>query len=178
MTSALGIDIGRVLMCPTDDDARPDTSFLDLPEARALAVPAAPHVWEVVPELVRAFGGRVWLVSKAGARIEALTRRWLAHHRFFARVGMREDAVRFCRQRPEKRTHAVALGLTHFVDDRSDVLTALVGAVPHLYLFGTQRTRPPAFATHVADWKIAREHILAKVSAADAPGTRARERCP
>lgn len=160
---ALGIDIGRVLMCPTDDDARADTSFLDLPEARALAVPAAPHVWDVVPELVRAFGGRVWLVSKAGHRIEALTRKWLAHHRFFARVGMAEGAVRFCRKRPEKRGHALALGLTHFIDDRSDVLGALVGAVPHLYLFGVQRAAPPKFATHVPDWVAARGAVLSNL---------------
>jgi hypothetical protein len=161
--AALGIDIGRVLMCPTDGDARADSSFLDLPDAQALAVPAAPHVWEVVPELVAAFGGRVWLVSKAGARIEGLTRRWLAHHRFFARVGMRAEAVRFCRKRPEKRGHAVELGLTHFIDDRSDVLGALVGAVPHLYLFGVQRAPAPKFATHVADWTVARAAVLSNL---------------
>jgi hypothetical protein len=162
---ALGIDIGRVLMCPSDDDARPDTSFLDLPDEKALALPASPYVWDVVPELVRAFAGRVWLVSKAGARIEALTRRWLAHHRFFERVGLPDDAVRFCRRRPEKRAHAVELGLTHFIDDRSDVLEALVGAVPHLYLFGAQKAPPPAFTKHVADWSAARDTVLADLAA-------------
>jgi len=158
---ALGLDIGRVLMCPADDDGRPDTSFLNLPEPQALAVPAAPGVWDVVPALVRAFGGRVWLVSKAGARIEALTRRWLAHHRFFARVGLPDDAVRFCRQRGDKRGHALDLGLSHFVDDRVDVLDALRGAVPHLYLFGVQTSPPPAWAIHVVDWPAARAALLA-----------------
>src|SRR5690349_11814962 len=105
----LGVDIGRVVMCPAADDGAPDTSFLALPEHEALQVPAAPHLWDVLPDVVRAFGGRVWLVSKAGARIEALTRRWLAHHDFFARVGMAPGAVRFCRKRPEKRDHALAL---------------------------------------------------------------------
>lgn len=151
-------------MCPSGDDARPDTSFLDLPEPQALAVPASPHVWDVVPELVQAFEGRVWLVSKAGPRIEALTRRWLAHHRFFERVGLPPNAVRFCRRRPEKRVHAVELGLTHFIDDRRDVLAALVGAVPHLYLFGAQCEPPPAFATHVGDWLVARARVLADLS--------------
>ena len=163
---SLGIDIGRVLMCPSDDDARPDTSFLDLPDAQALALPASPHVWDVVPELVHVFAGRVWLVSKAGARIEALTRRWLAHHEFFARVGLPGDAVRFCRRRPDKRVHAVELGLTHFIDDRSDVLAALVGAVPHLYLFGALREPAPTFATHVADWSVARDVVLADLATA------------
>jgi hypothetical protein len=157
----LGIDIGRVLMCPTNDDARPDTSFLDLPDDQALAVPASPRVWEVITDLVSAFDKRVWLVSKAGARIEAMTRRWLAHHRFFDRAGLPDDQVRFCRRRPEKRTHAIDLGLTHFIDDRADVLQALAGAVPHLYLFGSQRGSIPAYATHVVDWLIARDTVIA-----------------
>ena len=161
---ALGIDIGRVLMCPADNDTRPDTSFLEGSDDQALAVPASPHVWEVVPELVRAFAGRVWLVSKAGERIAALTRRWLAHHRFFARVELPDDHVRFCRRRPDKRVHAIDLGLTHFIDDRADVLGALVGVVPHLYLFGAQRAPVPAYARHVADWSIARQAVLSDLA--------------
>jgi hypothetical protein len=157
----LGIDIGRVLMCPANDDARPDTSFLDLPDDQALDVPASPHAWEVIPDLVQAFDKRVWLVSKAGSRIEALTRRWLAHHRFFDRVGLPDNQVRFCRKRPEKRSHAIDLGLTHFIDDRADVLAALIGAVPHLYLFGAQREATPTYATHVADWLIVRAVVIA-----------------
>jgi hypothetical protein len=157
---ALGIDIGRVVMCPADDDGAPDTSFLQLPEAQALEVPASPCLWDVLPAIVDAFERRVWLVSKAGARIGALTRRWLAHHRFFERVGMAPDAARFCRKRPEKRDHAVALGLTHFVDDRVDVLEALRGAVPRLYLFGAQARPAPAFAIHVPDWIAASDALL------------------
>jgi hypothetical protein len=116
-----------------------------------------------VPAIVDAFERRVWLVSKAGARIEALTRRWLAHHRFFERAGMAPGAVRFCRKRPEKRDHALRLGLTHFVDDRVDVLEALRGAVPRLYLFGAQGRPAPAFARHVPDWIAAHDALLVDV---------------
>ncbi len=149
---ALGIDVGRVLLCPADADGRPDTSFLDGADADALATPAAPGVWEVVPALVRAFAGRVMIVSKAGPRIEALTRRWFAHHAFFARTGVPADAVRFCRKRPEKRDHALLHGLTHFIDDRPDVLHHLHGAVPFLYLFGAQDRPAPPWVIPVADW--------------------------
>jgi hypothetical protein len=160
---ALGIDIGRVLMCPAEDDGRPDSSFLSLPDAQALEVPASPCLWDVLPAIVDVFERRVWLVSKAGARIEALTRRWLAHHDFFARAGMAPDAARFCRKRPEKRDHALVLGLTHFIDDRVDVLQALRGAVPHLYLFGAQSGPLPAFATHVPDWLAVHECLVSDV---------------
>jgi hypothetical protein len=148
----LGIDIGRVLMCPTRDDGRPDTSFLGATDAAALETPAAAGMFEVVPALVRLFGGRAWLVSKAGARIEGLTRRWMDHHRFFERTGMDPSHLRFCRRRDEKRAHADELGLTHFIDDRLDVLTHLRGAVPRLGLFGVQTTPIPDWVVHVEGW--------------------------
>ena len=69
--------------------------------------------------------------------------------------------MRFCRRRPDKRVHAIELGLSHFIDDRRDVLAALVGAVPHLYLFGAQReAHAPTFAKHVADWSVACDAVL------------------
>jgi len=148
----LGIDIGRVLMCPAAEDGRPDTSFLEADERSALQVPPTPHMFEVVPRLVTLFEGRVWLVSKAGARIERLTRRWLEHPRFFERTGMRPDRLRFCRQRQDKRQHAIALGLTHFIDDRCDVLAHLRGVVPHLFLFGVQTEAIADWVVHVGDW--------------------------
>src|SRR4051812_4655464 len=132
----LGIDIGRVLMCPTREDGRPDTSFLGADLDAALATPPAPGLFEVVPGLVSAFAGRAWLVSKAGPRIEALTRRWLEHHRFFERTAIDPSHLRFCRRREEKRLHADELGLTHFIDDREDVLAHLRGSVSCLALFG------------------------------------------
>jgi hypothetical protein len=139
-------------MCPADEDGRPDTSFLDADERGALEVPPTPHMFDVVPGLVGRFGGRVWLVSKAGPRVERLTLRWLEHHAFYQRTGLRQDRVRFCRKREDKRAHAVALGLTHFIDDRVDVLGHLRGLVPHLYLFGVQTQPIPDWVRHVADW--------------------------
>ncbi|MFN7971028.1 MAG: hypothetical protein U0166_01535 [Acidobacteriota bacterium] len=148
----LGVDIGRVLMCPAGDDGRPDTSFLDGDERQALAVPAAPHLYEVLPGVVRSFEQRVWLVSKAGPRIERLTLRWLHHHDFYRRTGLRQDRVRFCRRREDKREHALVLGLTHFIDDRPDVLEHLRGVVANLFLFGAQRQLAPDWTVPVRDW--------------------------
>ena len=160
----LGIDIGRVLMCPANEDGRPDTSFLEGDDRSALEVPPAPGMFDVVPALVSAFGGRVWLVSKAGPRIEKLTRRWLNHHQFHERTGLRPDRVRFCRKREEKRVHAQALELTHFIDDRTDVLAHLQGLVPHLYLFGVQTGEIPSWTVHVIDWPA----VAARFSVGDA----------
>jgi hypothetical protein len=148
----LGLDVGRVLMCPTHDDGSPDTSFLAAADDAALEIPAAPGMFDVVPDLVRRFSGRVWIISKAGARIEALTRRWFDRHRFYDRTGIDPACVHFCRRRDEKRVHTDALGLTHFIDDRTDVLGHLRGGVEHLVLFGVQSEPIPDWVEHLPDW--------------------------
>lgn len=130
--SALGIDIGRVIIA--GDGA--DTSFLGHDEDRAMRAPEMPGAFESIARLVEAFEGRVWLVSKCGPRIQERSRKWLVARRFFARTGMNERNVRFCRERREKAPIAVDLGLDRFVDDRADVLRAMRGLVPRLVLFG------------------------------------------
>jgi hypothetical protein len=156
---ALGVDIGRVIIAPLGDDGSTDSKFLGVAEEEALAVPPAPGAFESLAELWARFEGRVWLVSKAGPKIQQTTLLWLREHRFSELTGVPAKHVRFCRERVEKRNHAIQLGLTHFVDDRTDVLRHLVGLVPELYLFGYQSADVPAWARHVADWAAARAAI-------------------
>jgi len=148
--SRLGLDIGRVII--TGDQPGGDTSFIGGGIDDVLRTPPVPGALESVARLVALCGGRVWLVSKCGPRMEEKTRIWLDHHRFFDVTGMPASHLRFCRERPQKREHAEALGLTHFVDDRRDVLEHLRGLVPHLFLFGPQREAPPGWVAHVAGW--------------------------
>jgi hypothetical protein len=142
----LGVDIGRVIIGGGDQPGA-DTSFLDGDEARAMATPAVPGALETLPSLVQAFSGRVWLVSKCGPKVQGRTRRWLQQREFSRQTGVPMENLRFCLQRPQKADHARQLRLTHFIDDRLDVLTALRGVVPTLLLFGPQR-RP----IHSAGW--------------------------
>ena len=153
----LGIDIGRVIIGGDGDD----TSFLDGDEAAAMAAPAVDGAFAAIAELWLRFDGNVWLVSKAGPRIAARTRDWLDAHDFFAATGMPRDRLRFCRQRREKADHALELELTHFIDDRFDVLQYLEGLVPYRFLFGPQRrTYPPQSTLFcVRDWK-ALMHVI------------------
>lgn len=135
----IGVDIGRVII--NGDGNSPDTSFFGQSETEALRTPAVPGAFAAVAELVRRFEGRVYLVSKCGPKIQARSLAWLDHHDFWATTGLDRSQVRFCRERRDKAVHAVELGLTHFVDDRFDVLGHLVGHVDRLYLFGPQRRR-------------------------------------
>src|SRR5262245_30112359 len=84
-TARLGIDIGRVIIA--GGTAHSDTSFIGGSDEDAMRTPAMPGCVEVISDLVRAFGGRVWLVSKCGPRVQARSRRWLAQRHFHAETG-------------------------------------------------------------------------------------------
>lgn len=151
---SLGLDFGRVLVGSAPVDSADDTSFVGGTVADALATPPCPGMFEVVPLLVERFDGRVWVVSKARAATEQKTRLWLEHHRFFERTGIAPDNVRFCTRRHEKAIHCRTLGITHFVDDRLDVLGHLEGIVERRYLFGRQKRGVvvPDTVARIANW--------------------------
>jgi hypothetical protein len=150
----LGIDIGRVLIM-AGDQGGPDTSFLGGSTEAAIHTPPYPGMFEVVPDLVSAFAGRVWLVSKAFPKTQEKTRRWLAHHRFFERTGIPHCHLVFCLRREQKAQLCRDKGITHFIDDRMDVLGHMSAVVPHRFLFGPQATMilPEMGLVHTPTWR-------------------------
>lgn len=127
---ALGVDIGGVLIDRVNDGT--DTSFFSDNYLKTTAVPGA---FDVLCQLVgRRFGPRVHLISKCGKRTESKTREWLEHHRFYSLVGVNRENLHFCRQRHEKHAICQRLGITHFIDDKLEVLGYLL-TVPNRYLF-------------------------------------------
>ncbi|WP_255609992.1 hypothetical protein [Micromonospora sp. PLK6-60] len=135
----MGVDVGGVIIEPADSDE--DTSFFG---AHWRRTPAVAGAFEALATLV-GLVDEVHVVSKCGEATEQRTREWLAHHDFHTRTGIGPDRLHFCRSRPEKAPIAARLGLTHFVDDRLEVLGYL-GTVDHRYLF---RPRPAEVAAHV-----------------------------
>ncbi len=150
--SRIGIDIGRVVMCPTDEVTGPDTSFLSAKAELAMQIPPAPGAEAVIRTLVARTGGSAWYVSKAGRRVQALTKEWFRHNDFHTRSGIAAERLLFCFKRHEKARIAERLRLTHFIDDRLDVLEPMRGIVPHLLLFGVQSRPAPPWVTPVRDW--------------------------
>jgi hypothetical protein len=142
---ALGVDVGGVIIQPADDDA--DTSFFG---DHYLRTPAVPGVFNGLAALVAArFGPAVHLVSKCGEQTEARTREWLAHHDFHRHTGIPPANVHFCRTRRGKAPIAAALRLTHFVDDKLEVLSYL-SSVPHRFLFRPRPAEVAAYAEHLS----------------------------
>jgi hypothetical protein len=163
----LGIDIGRVIIDGSAHPTGDDTAFFKGGIDNALRTPAMPGAFESIARLTEIFEGRVWLVSKCGERVEARTRQWLEHHRFFERTAIDARHLRFCRQRPEKAIHCAELEITHFVDDRPDVLLALQGVVEYRYLFGPQRGAVPGDVVHCLDWDVAERAVASSQRAGE-----------
>lgn len=152
-TPRLGVDIGRVIIDGSSHPTGDDTAFFKGGIENALRTPAMDGAFDAISLLVERFDGRVWLVSKCGDRVQQRTRQWLAHHRFFEETSISPAHLRFCLQRPEKAVHCRDVGITHFIDDRADVLVALHGIVPHRYLFGPQRKPPRHGVVPVLTWQ-------------------------
>jgi hypothetical protein len=142
----LGVDVGGVIVALADRDE--DTSFFG---SRPLETPAVAGVFDELGALTSGlFAGRVHVVSKAGPSVAANTRAWLAHHRFFERTGVAPDHVHFVRERRDKAPVCERLGITHFVDDRLDVLVHLE-TVEHRFLFTGGRS-DEARGADLPDW--------------------------
>ncbi|MBF9132253.1 hypothetical protein I0C86_25370 [Plantactinospora sp. S1510] len=160
----IGVDIGGVIIQQVDrlypiettgpgaeqveqaDQADQDTSLL----ADFRRTPPMPGVFEALATLVsEVFGAHVHLVSKCGERVEQRSRLWLAHHDFYRRTGIAAGNVHFCRTREAKAPIAAALGLTHFVDDRLEVLSYL-DTVPHRFLFRPREHEVRSHQRHLA----------------------------
>jgi hypothetical protein len=127
---ALGVDIGGVIIGKVDDNT--DTSFLSNIYLQTKAISGA---FDALRQLVeKRFGKRVFLVSKCRRLGHDRTFRWLEYHCFYEATGIDPANVRVCRERSDKARICEELGITHFVDDRLEVLGHLT-QVKNLYLF-------------------------------------------
>ncbi len=154
----LGIDFGKVIMGPVIN-GRADTTFLGNSFAKAMETPPSEHALECITDLVDVFAGEVWIVSKCGQSVQNKTKAWLKHWDFYAATGLVKTNLRFCLERRQKAGICKQLRITHFIDDRLDVLQPMKGVVDNLYLFGEQTCEIPVWADHVPNWKCALEAI-------------------
>ena len=146
----IGLDFGGVIVRLRNNRSREDTS-LDRADGIEIAHDGA---LDGIRAMVDQTGGSVWIVSKAGARMQETTRNWLDSVDFFSQTGMARENLRFCLERSEKEAICKSLDISHFVDDRIHVMQILRHSVPHLFLFGVEENRhiSPPWATFVTSW--------------------------
>jgi len=126
----LGIDIGGVIIDRANDNT--DTSFFS---DNYLQTTEVHRATDSIAELVDMFWPEnVFIVSKARLKTQVRSREWLTHQNFYAKTGVLPENVYFCLERADKAPIAEILGLTHFIDDKLDVLRHLQ-TVKYLYGF-------------------------------------------
>jgi hypothetical protein len=132
VSEALGVDIGGVIIDRVSEDDRAQTMGAHGYAAAAEVEGACEAIARLAQQRFRE---RIWLVSRCDEPRESVLMNWLERRGFFGSTGIPSNQVLFCRQRHEKAAICRQLGATHFIDDRLEVLSHLVGTVPHLYLF-------------------------------------------
>lgn len=140
----LGVDIGGVVLDSAhyDEDATPDGPVL----VAASEIPGARTALMTLRD--KLFGHEIFLVSKCGPRTEARARQWLAEEGFLDAIGISAANAKFCRHRSDKAGICAELGVTHFVDDRLEVLSYL-DVVASRYLFQPDLNEVAKFAAHL-----------------------------
>lgn len=128
---ALGVDIGNVIINNRLND--PEINKVD--EVVYAAFPPSEGAFDSLKTLNDYFNGEVYLVSKCTEWAQKQILLWLKAHDFYTKTGVKEGNVCFVRQRHEKDEVCRKLGITHFIDDRLEVLSHMVESTPNLILF-------------------------------------------
>src|SRR3989344_4246458 len=116
----IGIDVGNVI-------SSRDTDVLNV---KKLVPEEVPNAVETISRIVAKFGPEnVFLVSKCGPKNQIRIRKWLVATDFFIRTGVNPFNVVFCIHRKDKAKMAEELRLTHFIDDRLEVLGHMIEVV-------------------------------------------------
>jgi hypothetical protein len=151
----LGVDIGNVIINHRLTDNDDET----LHEERYSTIPAALGVYESLKKLNdEKFSDGIFLISKCTPWAELKILAWLKDNDFYQRTGVKPDKVVFCRERRDKETICMQNNITYFIDDRLEVLSDLVGKVPHLFLYQPDQAEIDEYrqflpkVTIVKDW--------------------------
>lgn len=142
----LGVDIGGVIMAHQAEGS--DTSFFG---DNYLESPATDFVFEALRALNTEgrFKDNVHIVSKCGKETERKSREWLNHRQFAEVTGIPESRLHFCKKRREKAPICESLGVTHFVDDKLEVLSYLP-FVKSRYLYCPRESEVEKYSEHLS----------------------------
>lgn len=150
MQIRLGVDIGGVIV--DGHVGRGEEGFF---HPNHLLTPQMDGAFAALRQIATSrCGHRVYLISTARPHVETKLREWLEANRCYEETGVVRSHVRFCVERSQKAAISAELELTHFIDDRLQVLGSLV-SVPHRYLFRPRPEEVQRYA-HFASDKLTR----------------------
>lgn len=161
---ALGVDIGNVIINHRLSDPKDTT----LHEERYSTIPATEGAFEALKKLTGHFDGQVYLISKCTEWAQQKILSWLIDNHFYEQTGINPGNVFFVRERHEKDAVCRKLHITHFIDDRLEVLSHMITSTPHLFLFQPDHKEVEEFkdflpqVTVVNSWQDVLASILGK----------------
>ncbi|HSX01383.1 MAG TPA: hypothetical protein VLF67_04025 [Candidatus Saccharimonas sp.] len=128
----LGVDIGGVIIDGSAGVSSGDDTDLD--DEGFLETPAIAGAIRMIAQLNLAFD-QTYLISKARPATRERTNRWLKHHNFYGLTGIVPQRVIYTDDRIQKAVVASLVGISHFVDDKLEVLKYLKGVARCRVLF-------------------------------------------
>jgi len=163
----LGVDIGNVIINNRLND--PEVNKVD--ETVYAAFPPSEGVFEAIKTLNDYFQGEVYLLSKCTEWAQQQILLWLKAHDFYVKTGIKEENVYFVRQRHEKDGVCRKLGITHFIDDRLEVLSHMIESTPNLILFQPNDAEVKEFEQYLAKVTVVNtwEELINKVVVVKTP---------
>lgn len=135
MNDSLGVDLGNVII----DHLGFGTTTEYFAHGDYNAIPPVTGVLDALRQLnQRRFGGMIFVAYNANDVAEQKIVSWLKFHNFFNRTGISPNRINRSSQGRDKSAICKLYQATHFIDDRLEVLSHLIGKVKNLYLLRPQ----------------------------------------
>ena len=135
MKKCLGVDLGNVIIDHVGFGTTPE--FFRTGDYNIIS--PVPGVFNALRQLhERCFGSNMFVAYNATNIADQKIVSWLESRDFFNKTGIPKHKVRRTRNGRNKWSICKFYRATHFVDDRLEVLSHLVGKVESLYLFRPQ----------------------------------------
>lgn len=116
----LGLDLGNTIVATTPQGKVPFDDAI-----------------RVINRLVKDLSPQeVYIVSRVNAEQHVRAEQWITDHRLLEQTGILRENIHWCAERSDKALICKKLGITHFVDDRPEVMSHMLGIVPCRILFG------------------------------------------
>ena len=137
MLKSLGVDLGNVII----DHVGFGTTREFVRNGDYNSIPAVPGVFEALRQLNQLkFSSNIFVVYNATNVADQKIISWLQYHNFFKKTGISTEMVMRTQNGRDKSALCKKFGATHFIDDRLEALSYLIGKVENLYLLRPQQT--------------------------------------
>lgn len=150
----VGTDLGGSIIDKAGENSR--ETFLGPQYLMTSEVPAVFVTLRAMVEKTRGKDGKcnVYVISACETSLRKKAEWWLEHRQFSQQTGIPPENILFCDSRRAKAAMAAKLGITHFVDDRIEVLSQMPADMEK-FLFRPDPTETGAFPTLIPKVRLA-----------------------